>query len=258
MEGVYVGFNSEEALIDCFKLSLHFSKQYFKEVHLVTDNKGKELIQKYGLKFDKIDTGLEEVMKGVNNSHWALGKIYACKIQDKPFIHIDTDVIWFKKPAKILLEADAAFQELEYENLGVWYETLLEDAGKNYKNKPKWFNSKSMRAYNCGIIAFNKLDILQEWWDEALNYVEYLKTSTVDYTKQVSSLIFEQFFVYHLCQHYGYKVELITNTHPKSASKGYIEEDVAKTIGYTHLISTVKRNPEIEKKVKNRVKDLNL
>jgi hypothetical protein len=250
IEGEHVGFNTEEALFDCFKLSLYYTKQWFKEVHLVTDIKGKALIKKHGLKFDKIDIGLEESLKGIDKIHWALGKIYACKIQDKPFIHIDNDVIWFKKPPLKILTAEAAFQNTECKSLINWYSLLLNDAQDNYKNKPEWFNCKDFKAYNCGIIAFNKLDFLSEWWEEALKYISYLRDDCfVEYGQEITSLIFEQFAVYHLCKYYNYDVRVLS-------LKTHITEEVAIELGYTHLISGSKRDHKVELKVKNRLKQI--
>jgi len=160
MEGQHVGFYSEEALIDCFKLSLYYTRKWFKEVHLVTDLKGKKLIEKHGLKFDNIDIGLENVMKGVYKNHWSLGKIYACKIQDKPFMHIDIDVIWFKRPPQNILTSDASFQCIEDQGQEYWYELLVKHAEEHYTDRPFWFDCTEIKAYNCGFIAINRLDIL--------------------------------------------------------------------------------------------------
>lgn len=259
MEGQYVGFSTEEALIDCFKLSLYYTKQWFKEVHLVTDLKGKELVEKHGLEFDNINTDLEEVMKGVYENHWSLGKIYACKIQDKPFMHIDIDVIWFKKPPKNLLKADASFQMIETEPAFMFYSLQLDYANKYYFNKPVWVDFKDIKPYNCGFMGFNKLELLDEWWEESLRYIDFIDNSQFNYREKphhLTCLIFEQFYIYHLCKHYKYDVDFLTNYHPSSKGTGWIPEDAAKELGFTHLISVTKRNPIVELKVKNRLKQI--
>lgn len=256
MGGEHVGFNTEEALFDCFKLSLHYTKKWFKEVHLVTDLKGKELVEKHGLEFDNINTDLEHVMQGVYKNHWSLGKIYACKIQDKPFMHIDIDVIWFKKPPEGLLIADASFQLIESHFQEQWYKPLLDDADVHYINKPVWFKCKDIKAYNCGFIAFNKLDLLEEWWQESLNYIAYLDKREFDYIRNITCLIYEQFAIYHLCKHRKYKVDVLTNHHASSKEKGWIPEEAAKDLGYTHLISSSKRDPKVEKMVKRKLEKI--
>ena len=254
MEGQYVGFNTEEALINCFKLSLHYSKKWFKEVHLVTDLKGKELIEKHNLEFDHVNTDLETVMQGVYQNHWSLGKIYACKIQDAPFIHIDIDVILFKKLPDSFLQAEAGFQNTENEDSEIWYKLLLNHADQNYKNKPVWFNTKNFKAYNCGIIAFNNLTLIKEWWDSALDYINYLDNSKFEYNHHLSCLIYEQFAIYHLCNYYDINVDQLTN-YGESTDKdsNWISEELANKLGYTHLIAQCKREPQVEKKIKDRV-----
>lgn len=256
MEGEHVGFNTEEALINCFKLSLHYAKKWFKEVHFVTDLKGKALVEKHGLEFDNINTDLEYVMKGVYRNHWSLGKIYACKIQDKPFMHIDIDVIWFKKPPEKILKSDASFQLVENEHQEYWYALLLDHADKYYKDKPSWFNCKEIKAYNCGFIGFNKLGIVKEWWDEALKYIKYLDASGFDYNHHLSCLIYEQFAIYHLCKYRKYKVDVLSNYHPSTIGKGHITEEAAKELGYTHLIASSKRDKKMEDLVKRKLEKI--
>jgi len=254
VDGETVGFNSEQTLIECFTLSLHYSKKWFKEVHLVTDLKGKALVEKYGLKFDHINTDLEKVMDGVYQNHWSLGKIYACKIQDVPFIHIDNDVILFKPLPETFLQASAGFQNIETEEQEQWYRLLLEHAEKNYLEKPTWFDCTRFKAYNCGIILFNKLDILGEWWESSLNYIEYLDRSGFDYNHHLSCLIYEQFCIYSICQYYKYDVDLLSfYGTPEQRNLGYLPKDLAEKLGYTHLIAACKRRPDIELKVRNRL-----
>ena len=254
MGGQYVGFNTEQALINCFRLSLHHSKKWFKEVHLVTDLKGKELVEKHNLEFDHINTDLETVMAGIYENHWSLGKIYACKIQDVPFIHIDIDVILFKNLPDTFLKSEAAFQNIEDEDSEIWYKLLLEHADKHYKDKPVWFDTKNFKAYNCGVIAFNNLSLLEKWWDAALDYISYLDNSKFDYNHHLSCLIYEQFAIYHLCKYYGINADLLTEYgEPDDKDSGWISEKLANKLGYTHLIAQCKREPEIEKKIKNRL-----
>lgn len=256
MDGEHVGFNTEEALINCFKLSLHYTRKWFKEVYLVTDKKGKALIKKHKLKFDNINTDLDHIMEGVYRNHWSLGKIYACKIQDKPFMHIDIDVIWFKKPPLKILTSDASFQCIEDQGQEYWYELLIDHAKEHYKEKPDWFNCDEIKAYNCGFIGFNNLSLLKEWWDESLNYINYLDNSGFDYNHHLSCLIYEQFAIYHLCNYKKFDVDILTNHHISSYGKGWLPEDAAKELGYTHLIAQSKRDPKIEMKVKNKLKEV--
>ena len=253
--GENVGFNSEQALIECFTLSLHYSKKWFKEVHLVTDLKGKALVEKWGLEFDHINTDLETVMDGVYWNHWSLGKIYACKIQDVPFVHIDNDVILFKPLPKNFLKADVGFQNIETEDQEHWYKLLLEHAGREYTDRPEWFDCTKFKAYNCGLILFNRLDFIDDWWQSSINYLEFLDSSNFDYNHHLSCLIYEQFCVYSLCAYHGCNVDLLSfYGTPEQRELGHIPPDLAKKLGYTHLIAGCKRRPDIELKVRDRLK----
>jgi hypothetical protein len=251
----HVGFNTEEALFNCFKLSLHYSKQWFKEVHLVTDIKGKALVEKHGLEFDNINTDLEDVLKDIDEKHWSLGKIYACKIQDKPFIHLDNDVIWFKKPPVKLFLKDAAFQNSE-KTSWPFYKDMMEYDKKHYINRPKWYNVENIEAYNCGFIAFNKLDFLKKWWEESLNYIKYIDNTKGNHV--LPCLIFEQHYVGCLCKNYKYSVCILTDFDPNNNKYEWPTEQLAKELGYTHLIAGSKRRPEIEKKVKIKLEKTKL
>lgn len=254
MKGEHVGFNSEQTLMECFALSLHYSKKWFKEVHLITDLKGKKLVEKWGLEFDHINTDLENIMDGIYQNHWSLGKIYACKIQDKPFIHIDIDVILFKQLPETFLKSDASFQNIETDEQEQWYKLLLEHAEINYKDKPIWFDGTNFKAYNCGVILFNKLDIINEWWESSLKYIEFLDNSKFDYNHHLSCLIYEQFGIYHLCKYYNYDVNLLSfYGSDRQRFLGHLENDLTKKLGYTHLIASSKRSKEMEELVRERL-----
>lgn len=276
-----VGFNSEEALIECMALSLHYSKKWFNEVALITTTSGKNLVTKYNLPFDKITTDLDQGMAGIDLKHWAMGKIYACKIQREPFIHIDFDVILFSKLPDALLQKDAVFQSTEGESRGVYGEMLDHDS-IYYTNKPGWYNTKKILAYNCGILGFNKLDFLEEWWNSALSYIDYLKIFPYKRDSVLPMVICEQQFVGCLVNRYNYKVgqlrdhkkiEILTNKKseywidglcrfdPSDTSAFFInrnrrlfEKAASDEIGYVHLLANVKRHPVIEQMVKERLK----
>jgi hypothetical protein len=257
MDGEHVGFNTEEALINCFKLSLHYTKKWFKEVHLVTDVKGKALVEKHALEFDNINTDLEYVMRGVYRNHWSLGKIYACKIQDKPFMHIDIDVIWFKEPPKKLFFKDAIFQNSEKKSWPHYREMMAVDK-KNYTNKPKWYDVDNIQAYNLGIIGFNKLSFLKEWWNESLKYIKHFDSEKehLKSVHNVSCLIFEQHFVGCLCKHYNYSVSTLTDLDSNKSKDEWPSEQLAKSLGYTHLVSGSKRDKKIENLVKRKLEKI--
>ena len=249
MDNTYVGFNSEKSLIECFSISVMMSRKHFSKVELITDIKGKELlIDKYKLPFTSVSTELEEALKDINKRHWSIGKIYACKIQKEPFIHIDNDAIWFKKPPIELLTADACFQNEEGIGYEHSYEYLRKHAIDNYKDYPKYIRFDESMAYNCGIMGFNKFDCLETWWKDALDYIKF----TDSYFKDIYAiwhednpdhtllplLIFEQLFIVGICKEFNYNVKFI--------KVDGVDDETSKLLGYTHLIANTKRSEYVK------------
>jgi hypothetical protein len=123
----------------------------------------------------------------------------------------------------------------------------------NFKNKPLWYNTKKVEAYNCGIVGMNRLDLLEEWWESALQHVNYLKKHNgYPDISSLTCLTYEQQYVGCLCDYYNYSVGLLTD-YGTDKNQEYITEDLAIELGYTHLLSDSKRRPEIERKVSNRL-----
>src|SRR5689334_17471879 len=71
--------------------------KFYKEVELVTDDWGKELlVNKLGLPYTKVSLALNEI-DGFDQGLWVLGKICAYRCQEEPFLHIDHDVFLWKE-----------------------------------------------------------------------------------------------------------------------------------------------------------------
>ena len=248
----FYGFNSEKNFIECFALSYIFSKRNFEKVELVTDLKGESLIvDKYGFKFDSISTELESI-NYIDSMHWAIGKIYACKIQKEPFLHIDNDVILFKGLPSSFLKMDSIFQSFEGSFFREYYSDILKYSAKSYANKPIWHNPNNTNAYNCGILGFNNLSLLETWWQESLNYIKHVDLIKIPKNK-TTSLIFEQVFIYELCNYNKFNIGLLSDFYEKEEEIQILNEELTTKIGYTHLISNSKRDIENEKKISKRL-----
>lgn len=242
----HVGFNSKEAFSNCAELSVLYSRKWFDKVELVTDEKGyKFLIEDLKLPFTSVKVELD-CLNYIQKKHWSIGKVYACKIQNEPFMHQDFDVIWFKKPPLKILNAQAAFQNKELnEDLHSFYRPLMNDAKINNYELSKYCNLDLIRAYNCGIMCFNDLSVIDKWYDLAIDYVTKHKSNV-----QLTPIFFEQFLIYNLLQYYNFKVETIGHE--------WVDEEDAKKYGYTHLIAQTKRKKSIEKLIEKKLKKFNL
>ena len=243
-----VGFNSEQAFGNCAKLSVLKSKKWANKVELVTDKNGKKLlINKLKLPFDKVVICLDN-LNHIDKKHWAIGKLYACSLQKEPFMHLDFDAIWFKKPPNKILQADACFQNWEKDtNVHKYYKKLINIC----KNTPelkmhKFSKFDKIDALCCGFMGFNKLDKIKLWYDLALDYIE--KAGVKTNKSLIPSIMFEQYYISNLLNYFKINVETLGDD--------WVEEDLAKKVGYTHLIAESKRNKDIEQKIFNKVKNL--
>lgn len=67
-------------------------KEIYNEIELVTDINGKHLLYDIlELPYTNVVTKLDD-LNDYNHNLWALGKLYAYKLQQEPFIHVDSDV----------------------------------------------------------------------------------------------------------------------------------------------------------------------
>jgi hypothetical protein len=239
-----IGFRSKQAFANCAELSVLNSRKWFDNVELVTDEKGyKFLIEDLKLPFTNVKVELDR-LNNISNEHWSIGKLYACSIQDKPFMHQDFDVIWFKKPPNRVLNAQAAFQELESDKgFHGYYRPLMDDAKINNYELNKYCNLDELAAYNCGVICFNDLSITSKWYDLAMDYIRKSKKNI-----NLKPIFFEQFLIYNLCKYYDFNVETI------SEKKYFITKEDSIKYGYTHLISQSKRKPDVEELVAKKLK----
>jgi len=242
----FVGFNSKQAFKNCAELSVLHSKKWFDKVELVTDEKGyKFLIEELKLPFTDVKVELD-CLNDISKENWSIGKIYACKIQDEPFMHQDFDVIWFKKPPLRILNAQAAFQNIEAdENFHSFYKPLMNDAKTKDYELNKYCNLDLLRAYNCGIICFNDLSIIDKWYDLAIDYVNKNKSNI-----SLQPIFYEQLLIYNLCEYYNFKVE--------NLGHHWVGEDDAVKYGYTHLLSQHKRKKHTEDLVEKKLRKLKL
>src|SRR5579871_3789824 len=95
-------------------LSLRAAARHYPETVLITDRAGKKLlVDQLGLSFTHVSTELER-LRDVDLDWWALGKLVAYNIQDRPFVHLDTDVFLWKPLPLHLTQATVFAQNPEY------------------------------------------------------------------------------------------------------------------------------------------------
>ena len=91
-------------------LSCNQIRKFYDEVELYTDSFGYEvLIEKLQLPYTKVHVVLDE-MNEYPKDLWAIAKIKAYQLQDKPFLHVDGDVFIWEKFDEELLKQDIIVQ----------------------------------------------------------------------------------------------------------------------------------------------------
>ena len=244
----FVGFNSEKMFVASAYLSVILNLKYFNEVELVTDQRGKELfIDKWKIPFTNVVVCLDK-LNHIDQTHWAIGKLEACAMQTKPFMHQDLDVFWFKRPPQFLYEAQACFQNLENDtNIHSFYLPMMKHADDYFENKRPFVDYETISAVNCGIMAFNDLSVIPDWYEYAMEYVAFFDKHADKIDKpqhNLTSLIFEQLHLYYFLKNSNIEISYLGGR-PEDGN-AFLSNQKANELGYTHMISSSKRNKATE------------
>jgi len=181
-------------------------RKYYDEVELVTDKAGYDLlIDRLGLPY----TSVKVVLDDLNDYHphlFALGKIYAYSIQEKPFIHADGDVYIWEKLGVHLESAPLLSQTIEggidFHN---WYAGMFIEMAENFEYYPEILDESISKhgaivAVNAGIMGGNRIDFFKYYTKEAFRFVD----NNVQHLSKINvknyNLIFEQFLFHALAE----------------------------------------------------------
>lgn len=244
----HVGFNSEKMFVAAAHLSVILNLNHFDEVELVTDQRGKELfIDKWNIPFTNVVVCLDK-LNHINSHHWAIGKLEACSIQTEPFMHQDLDVFWFKKPPSLVYESDVCFQNLENDRIiHGFYLELMHHANDFFEKKKPFVDYSTINAVNCGIMAFNDLSVINDWYAHAMEYIEYHDRTggpKDSVWNSMTSLVFEQVHLYYFLKNAGIDMSFLSMG--TKQDHYFLSQSRANELGYTHLISSSKRNKNTE------------
>lgn len=238
----YGGFNDSVSFNYSWILSVNCAIKHFKEVELITDTKGYEILKKLNLPFTNVVIELDR-LENINENLWAIGKLYSYSIQDKPFVHIDYDFYLWDNLDDIS-NHDIICQEIEQDFY--LYNGILE----RYLNKVDCLDTtigkylfkygSNVFALNCGIFGGYNIPMIKKYSETALK-IGYemnnlLITNTDFHIDFADSLFPEQHFLGMFCKVNNLSIYSVRNN---------------KKI--THLISTAKKNEYAIEKLKKRV-----
>ncbi len=161
-------------------LSLRLAREHYPETMLVTDTPGKALlVDRLGLEFREVSTELDR-LRTVDPGWWALGKLVAYSLQDRPFVHLDTDVFLWRPLPAALRSAPVFAQCPERHPLGQGrcdpsqIEQLFQRHGLSLPAEWEWASSRdtsTFREESCGIMGGNRVDFLRYFAETSIRMV---------------------------------------------------------------------------------------
>jgi hypothetical protein len=250
-------------------LSLKLARQHFAETQLVTDSAGKAmLVDELGLEFDEITTELD-CLRDTDSGWWAMGKLVAYSLQDRPFVHLDTDVFLWRPLPRALLAAPVFSQCPEQHSLeNAWcgpqhVASLFEKHQRSLPVEWEWASSRNttwFREENCGILGANRVDFIRYFARTAIEMVNapshralWAEVSE----KSAFNMLIEQFLLGACVDYHQLNPESpfrgVSIRHLFSSWHEAHNPDAAARIGYTHLLGDAKTHPEVVARLERRV-----
>lgn len=205
-------------------------RKFYDEVELVTDDLGAFLlIEKLGLPYTKVTLELNNIADS-QPGLWALGKIHAYSLQEKPFLHIDNDIfIWNAFDDRI---ENAA---LTAQNI----ETSVEEAAQTFSYMSTKFHympdclkelegSKFIVYSNAGILGGTDIPFFKNYTNEIFHFIKENKESIDEHIANINSaylnIIYEQIIFNQLVKN---SKKEITHLFPDAT-------DIPRNIGFFH------------------------
>ena len=156
--------------------SFRLVQAHYPETVLVTDGPGRALlVDKLGLPFTHVSTELDR-LRDADPRLWALSKLVAYSLQDKPFVHLDSDVfLWRPLPARVTSAPVLAQHPETGDPDGP---RVIDDAfaraGLSLPAEWRWSRSHSARTSreaNCGILGGTNVGFIRHYAQLALDIV---------------------------------------------------------------------------------------
>ncbi len=233
-------------------LSVELARRHYPDTTLVTDDDGARLlVDQLKLPFGRISLELN-TLRDHDPDWWALGKLYAYRLQTEPFVHIDADVfLWKRLPPELEVAPVFAQSPEAFDPDGDTHWYPLRPVERTFRDTGwlpaawRWYSSgaRPLIAANCGIVGGNRVDVLREFASEGIRTVESPANAAGWATwddKGFCNVLVEQFLLNAVAEHADVRVAYLF---PSDAAA--YDPRAADAAGYTHLIGGAKRNPEL-------------
>lgn len=250
-------------------LSLETARKHFGKTALCTDDAGARLlVDELGLEFDTVTTELN-ALDNHDAKWWALGKIYTYRLQNEPFIHIDSDAfLW--KPLPVSPDTALFAQNPDSFVTGAscykpeGFEAVVVRVPGGWLPKEwLWYRASGIaqRAEACGVFGGGHIEFIRYYANLAIQLIEHSGNQTAWHhlSDRVERNILAEQYLLSACIEYhqnhsdspfrNINIEYLFN----SMAEAYEPQKAAK-VGFTHLVASAKKNRDIAEKLENRVK----
>ena len=239
-------------LLSCLKF-----KQNYGEVSLYTDDLGKELlIDKLEIPYSEIHLELNE-LQDYPAELWALGKVLTYSLQEKPFIHADTDVfIWDKLPLEFL-NTDLFAQNLEvnFPKYSEVLEIVLNEFKAISKDLfPIYQRTNDVYAYNAGIIGGTSLVFFKELKSKVFEIIDANLDKLHLIDVGVLNMVYEQMLGFELATQKNLEIKFLKSQMNEAFANVMKFHMVPIKETYIHTVGYAKRSIEMCEQLKYRLK----
>lgn len=240
------GWLTSQHHLMAWALSCHQLKKFYKEVNLFTDSNGEEILSDT-LKLPYTNIFCVYDSLDCHPDLWAYPKLITYSKQNRPFIHVDGDVVLWKPFSNNLIQSPLIAQNLE---TGTDYYASLFSTFKSVAHfYPAYLKSnlfsETPRGFNAGILGGMNLDFFKLLLSEA---TKIIKRNTDKSLNLNFNIIFEQLLFYSLAK--KEKIEVSCYFEKEYPDNGYDIETFAKfsslyKSNYLHFIGRHKSNKEV-------------
>lgn len=253
------GWLSEKIYYMSCALSVLKLKEFYDEVELVTDSYGKKmLIETFKLPFTSYSLKLNEI-EHYHEDLWALGKLFAYKIQEKPFLHVDNDIFIWKSFDEKLMESDIIVQNKEVKN--EFYELLCQEIVANFDFLPKElkiytenggsFDDNKISAHNFGVFGGKDIEFIKYYVDFSITFIDKNLKNLTKVKTGALSVYFEQSIFYCLSYIHCKKASQLFDNYEDidDITNYFCHFENIPAENFIHTIGSSKRNPTINEQV---------
>jgi len=166
-------------------------KKHYDFIELVTDSKGKSLlIDTLGLPYDNVVNELDK-LNDFHTDLWATAKLFTYKIQDEPFMHVDSDVYIWKRLTDI---EDAPLVAQNEETDIPVYKKMWADIVDNYEYVPDYMltdfrQQTKILSCNAGIFGGTDVAFIKEFANESFHFLSRNRSCYDKITPLAGSLV---------------------------------------------------------------------